>query len=175
MLQDTVYALCQQDQIYRKKGDLSHYTSKDWQLFNQNDSIVQTALLNISQKYGYPGLPHIGTDIGDLILVHVSNKKMYQHYKILLYDAIKKGHILPFGYAYMVDRWQLHQSNSCYLFIRIYTRKLCKDIDYAAVVKRRLDIGLSIYFNGPRKKVAEPYDLHPWVNEAFVKANSLLD
>lgn len=175
MLQDSVYKLCQQDQIYRKQGDLSHFTSEDWRLFNQNDSIVQTALFNLSQKYGYPGFPHVGTDLGDLILVHVSDKKMYQAYKTLLYEAIKKGHILPFGYAYMVDRWELHQSKSCYLFMRIYTRKLCEDVDYEAVVKRRLAIGLSIYFNGPRKKATESYDLLPWVNDAFLEAHSLLD
>lgn len=175
MLQDTIYALCQQDQIYRKKGHISNLTTEDWRLIRENDSIVQTALLNLSQQYGYPGFPYIGTDIGDLILVHVRQPKMYQDYKALLYNAIKKGQILPFGYAYMVDRWELHQSKSCYLFMRIYTRKLCEETDYAAIAKRRLSIGLSIYFSGPRKKATEAYNLHPWVNDEFVEAHSLLD
>lgn len=174
MLQDTVYALCRQDQIYRKKSASGNFTDEDWRLIRENDSIVQTALLYITQQYGYPGFPHVGTDLGGLILVHVSAPKMYQRYKDLLYKAIKKGQILPFGYAYMVDRWQLHESKSCYLFMRIYTRKLCQEADYSAIVKRRLDIGLSIYFSGPRKKVTESYTLHPWVNDAFVKEHSLL-
>lgn len=175
MLQDTVNALVKQDQKYRKVGNLSHFTTEDWRLFKENDSIVQTALLNLTQQYGYPGYSHVGTDIGDLILVHVSAKKMYQRYETLLYEAIKKGHLHPFGYAYMADRWHLHQSKSCYLFMRIYTRKLCSETDYTAIAKRRLKIGLSIYFKGPRKRASEPYDLQPWVKDEFVKAHSLLD
>lgn len=175
MLQDTVNALVKQDQIYRKEGNSAPLTTEYKRLFRENDSIVQTALLNLTQQYGYPGYPHVGTDIADLILVHVGAKKMYQRYETLLYEAIKKGHLHPFGYAYMVDRWELHQSKSCYLFMRIYTRKLCAETDYTAIAKRRLKIGLSIYFDGPRKSASEPYNLLPWVSDAFVKAHSLLD
>lgn len=178
MLHDTVAALCKQDQLYRQKGGFANWTAEEYELFEANDSILQHALLNLTQQYGFPGYTHIGTDITDIILVHV-NKTRYPIFKKVMLEEVKKGNLLPYGYAEMLDRFEWiyaynKEKNDCFLY-QLYTRKLCHEEDYEAVVERRKNIGLSIYFKGPRKKPFEPYKLLPWVNDQFVKKHSLLN
>lgn len=177
MLRDTVNVLFDQDQLLRNKGNYSAWTMQERRLFEKNDSIVQTALLDLTKKHGFPGYLKIGTDIIDLVLVHV-DKHFYAEYKPLLLEEVRKGNLLPFGYGYMLDRfyWMYEhnqQENDCYLHM-LYTRKICVEQDYYEVVQRRKSIGLSIYFSGPRKKPTESFKLLPWVNENFVEIHSLL-
>lgn len=176
MLQDTIAALCLQDQLYRKNATQEELNNDLYlKLLHQNDLDIQQKLLDIIKKYSYPGYPKIGTDNGNLILVHILNDdKTHRIYKELLYEELKKGNILPFGYAYMMDRWHLVNKNICYLSMRIYTQKLCTEDDYEGIVERRLNIGLSIYFTGQRRKFST-YNLHPWVNDEFVKKHSFLN
>jgi len=177
MIRDTMVALSKQDQLYRKNATQEELKSELYlNLLNQNDLSIQKSFLEIIKAYGYPDYHNMGTDKGDLLLVHIlGDEQMHRTYKELLYKELQKGNMLPFPYAYMMDRWHLVTNNICYLSMRIYTQKLCTENDYEDIVNRRSDIGLSIYFTGPRKKPFESYNLHPWVNDEFVKKHSLLN
>lgn len=172
MLFNTVDSLLKEDQKYRCGTN----TLKDE--YKVQDSLVQNALLKITQKYGYPGYLNIGTDIGNVILVHV-NKTRYPIFKKIMLEEVEKGNLLPYGYAEMLDRFEWKyvynkEKNDCFLY-QLYTKKLCQEEHYEEVVERRKEIGLSIYFSGPRKKPFEPYKLLPWVNDEFIKKHSLLN
>lgn len=176
MLRDSLELLVEQDQRYRTNPtDEKRADSVYMAAFRANDIRVQTNFLNLIKTHGYQDYHNNGYDVAAIILAHVfDNQEMFEAYDEVLFSELKKGNILPFTYAYMIDRWYLHNTKSCYLSMRIYTQRLCTEVDYEAIVQRRLAIGLSIYFKGPRKKPFEPHDLHPWVDEEFVEEYSLL-
>lgn len=131
--------------------------------------ILKQQFLKLCQDYNYPGYYLVGSNIGSMMLSGLDDS-LYKQFDPILKSALKKGHILPFTYGYMQDQYYA-QEDSCHLSM-LYTKDFCENKDWEGLVKKRLEMGLSIYFKGSRRKGDEDYELLPWVEEAFTEQYS---
>ncbi len=168
-IRDTVDYFVKEDQFYRMhpkkelyradttKGDAKQFF-KEWEL---HDSMLYEQFIDYVKNNGYPDYNTIGTDIASTILLHFSWEQ-YEKSKLIFYEELKAGRILPFHYASMIDRKEYQFMKACKYYI---FNGYCKEGDYKKIIKDRLAIGMSIFYNGPRKFPFEETLLLPWVSK----------
>ncbi|WMX14514.1 MULTISPECIES: hypothetical protein [unclassified Aureispira] len=175
-IQKQVDELLKRDQAIREECRKSGFTKECKERIDLEDSIIQEKLLAITKEYGFPGSNLIGSDLVTIILVHFDKKRFISSLDILL-SEVKNGNLMPFYYGYMLDRfyWKYIEDkndNPCYLSL-LYTKKKCTEEDYDEVIKRRLELGISLFFDGSRFRI-RTHELLPWVNEEFIEKYSFL-
>src|SRR5690554_2229891 len=118
---------------------------------SENDSIYQSRSLDYVKTYAFPGINKSGTDIAGTILVHI-HSSLFDEYRSILLEELKKGNIAPYMYGSMVDRINCYNNGEA--FYRAYNigTEHCQP-SKADAIKNRLSIGMSPYFQGTRRYV----------------------
>lgn len=143
VLKEIIDALIERDQMYRSEliDSLNIAQSELDTLLLLNDIKVQQDLIEIITKHGWPDQ---APETLNTILLHFTPQNYYQYAGLIL-NEVKKGNLDPYWYASMVDRLELLiNQNPC--FYGIWGD--C-NIESNEIVKRRREIGLSPYWNGP--------------------------
>lgn len=132
-----------QDQLYRsgKFEGIDNSQHKKDSLMHENDIKVQESLIQFVLKNGWPK----GNELLSTVLIHFTQEN-YENYKELILEQVKLGNLDPYWYARMVDRLErLYYDNNCYYGIW----GGCENVNTQNLIKRKLEIGLPIYWNGP--------------------------
>lgn len=123
--------------------DLSSYLT-------QRDSIKQVEFLDYIKLNGYPGIYSSGTDVSASILTRI-REPLYMEYEKVLFEELKKGHIQPYFYGLMVDKLGCIRNNKSYYGTTDPDHHCQPPGD--EIILNRLTIGMSPYFQGPRRSV----------------------
>lgn len=110
------------------------------------DASNQRNFLSYIVTNGIPNFNLYG-DESSIIFLHIYDKKILKEYSKILFAEIKKGNMYPFYYAMMIDRFKydtLRKSKYGTYGISKENFNLNK-----LIIKHRLQIGLSIYREGP--------------------------
>lgn len=165
-MKDTVSYFFNVDQQYRSlmkdnpckdnKDTSEHCMNirKEWSI---SDSLLQEKVYQYIINNGFPG------DIGDDIYILLSHLQpaIYQKMKPVLIEELKKGKVDPFFLGMIFDRMEIqYNSNQCAYFV--YGQD-CSSDTWEKIIDNRLSIGMSIYYNGPRRGGYGPKNILPWV------------
>lgn len=173
MLKDTVIEFYRQCHLNKTEREQVNCTADARLSSYQRDFMVQYNLLEFIQENGYPGYTRTDLKLADALIMTL-NESLLEDYQMVLYEELKEGNIYPKAYATVLEQIHLNKEKSCHLSLENYTKDFCVASDGEAIVQKRLEIGLSIYFQGYRMAAIEPYDLESWVTDAFVEEHSLL-
>ncbi len=126
----------------------------------ETDDKIQKELNKYIFKKGFPGMKKCHSDLVGAILIHYLPEN-YNDLKPFLMEGLKKGEIFPFEVLQMMDRVEFSNDDKCGYYF--YNTRSCKECDWANIIKRRLEIGVSIYFNEYGRGIFETYEVAPWV------------
>lgn len=132
---------------------ISVYYDSDHQIFqkylsllNRHDSLMQVQFLTYVKENGYPGVNTCGTSIANGLLRNMS-EPVYEEYKTVLFDALKKGEIDPYLCGAMVDGHGCFYNKQAFYGVVLDT--VCLP-SLEQILENRISIGMSTHFRGSR-------------------------
>lgn len=137
------------DQKYREEiayGNLSK-TEVDslWVLQNREDSLNRIKFKQIIDKYGYPSIDRVGTQISYVLVLHFTRQSDFDYLKESFKQELDNKTMPPIEYAKWYDRSQLINGREV-KFGAYGDKKFCGD-ELGKVNQCRLEIGLEILQN----------------------------
>lgn len=167
-IEDTVKYFFAEDQRFRSlmkdnpckyAQDTSEYCNKLRAEWVSHDSILQERVYQYIKENGFPW--EGGEDI--YILLSHFHSEMFNKMKPILLEELKKGKVDPFFLGMVFDRMEIqYKSNPCGYYV--YGQD-CPSDNWEQVIKNRLSIGMSIYYNGPRRGGYGPKNILPWASQ----------
>lgn len=137
------------DQKYREEiayGNLSK-TEVDslWVLQNKEDSLNRVQFKQLIDKYGYPSIDRVGTQISYVLVLHFTRQSDFDYLKESFKEELDNKTMPPIEYAKWYDRSQLINGREV-KFGAYGNKKFCGE-ELEKVNKCRLEIGLEILQN----------------------------
>ncbi|MEQ8909615.1 MAG: hypothetical protein RIC95_10515 [Vicingaceae bacterium] len=158
-IQDTVDYFIAKDQQFRKVlvDSIKPYYQEDseelkayWKKISRNDSLLQLEFLAYIKENGYPGTKQSGSSRVGIILLHL-RPSLLESYQSVLMEEIKAGNLDPYYYASMMDRIACIKNKEAFYAAYPVEEECLPTPDY--IIANRLKIGLSPFFQGPRRFV----------------------
>lgn len=137
------------DQEYRGEIAKNPSLNKDslWQLQSINDSLNKDRLISIIKDYGFPSGKRTGSDLSQIITLHLTKKEDFEELKILFLSELNKGNIEAVEYARWFDRCLINMKKPN-KYGEYGKKKFCGE-ELIAVNKSRLNIGLAKLSEAP--------------------------
>lgn len=127
---------------------------REWML---SDSILQENVYSYILNNGFP----VEADEDIYIMLSHLNKTIYEKMRPLLYRELQKGRVEPFFYGMIVDRLEyLYNSKTCTYYV---FSQDCSHSTWESIKKYRKEVGMSIYYNGPRRGGYGNNTILPWM------------
>jgi hypothetical protein len=162
-------SLERKDQYFIKKSINSKKINNFVEFKSINDSLskVHRLYLDYIKQYGYPNINVSGSDIYDIVLRHVdvSNTTFLEEIKVQYLNESMP----PYYYGATVEYFEfrrMDKSTSClYNTLKDYYLEPCEENTWDEIIKNRYNLGMSIFFEGPREKPIIPNKYCPWIDK----------
>lgn len=137
------------DQKYRNEinnGNLSKPEIDSlWVLQNREDSLNRFKFKQIVDKYGYPSIDRVGTQISYVLVLHFTRQSDFDYLKESFKQELDNKTMPPIEYAIWYDRCQIINGREI-KFGAYGNKKICGE-ELEKVNQSRLEIGLEILQN----------------------------
>lgn len=116
-------------------------------LLNGHEAEMQAQFLIYLKENGYPGIYKSGGFWTGNLLNNMS-EPLYEEYKVVLLEAVKRGEMEPYYYGTMVDVNGCFLKNESYYFAVGVDQSCLPNMQ--EIIENRRSIGMSLHFKGPR-------------------------
>jgi tetratricopeptide (TPR) repeat protein len=145
------------DKMAKKNKDSGSMLNKD-SIFNQDFK----EFMALIETHGYPSFSRAGSDIYDVMFsFFMPSDGAFLRILKKEFDAMR---LYPFIYAYVIERFEYNKNRINPCLYNTLKNTPCEASDWAAVIKRRYEIGLSVFFEGYRERLIAPNTKMPWAN-----------